>query len=264
MVERPPPFIEVRNVSLAYSSADGTSTLALKDVSFDVPERSVVALVGPSGCGKSTLLKVVASLLEPTAGEVLIAGRPARELLRERAFGFVFQDAALVEWRSALKNVTLLAELSGIGTSAQRRARATELLDLVGLQGFYHKRPSELSGGMRQRVSIARALSIDPQILLMDEPFGALDAIIRDKMNLELLRIWEQTRKTILLVTHSITEAIFVADHVLVFSSHPGQLVRQFQVDLPRPRSLAVQRDPAFLNYVDEIRALLDEVMRDV
>lgn len=256
-------FIEVRGVSVTYPSSDGSRTLALKDVSFDVPERSVVALVGPSGCGKSTLLKVVAGLLKPSSGEVRIDGRPAADKLKERAFGYVFQDAALVPWRTALENVTLLSEVSTIGTPAERRAKAEALLDLVGLHGFYHKRPGELSGGMRQRVSIARALSIAPEILLMDEPFGALDAIIRDKMNLELLRIWEQTRKTILLVTHSIVEAIFVADQVLVFSSRPGQLVGRLQIDLPRPRSLAIQRDPVFLNYADEVRGLLDEVMGD-
>lgn len=256
-------FIAVQGVTVNYPSSDGSRTLALQDVSFDVPERSVVALVGPSGCGKSTLLKVVAGLLTPSSGEVRIDGRPAVEKLKDRAFGYVFQDAALVPWRTALENVTLLAEVSRIGTPAERRAQAEALLDLVGLQGFYHKRPAELSGGMRQRVSIARALSISPEILLMDEPFGALDAIIRDKMNLELLRIWEQTRKTILLVTHSITEAIFVADQVLVFSSRPGRLVGRLQIDLPRPRSLAIQRDPVFLNYADEVRALLDEVMGD-
>src|SRR5262245_8971145 len=213
--------IEFRGVGKTYLARDGSRVEGLRDVSLAVQEAEFVALIGPSGCGKSTLLKLTAGLIDAGAGEIRVLGRPPAEAKAARAFGFVFQDPVLLPWRTASENVQLLLEVTGVGR-AERVDRARGLLELVGLADFGEKLPSELSGGMQQRVGIARALSLDPAILLMDEPFGALDEITRDRMNQELLALWEKTRKTVLFVTHSIAEAVFLADRVVVLSPHPG------------------------------------------
>lgn len=255
------PLITATGVEMVYGT--GRSVVkALCGIDLDVKPHTFVALLGPSGCGKSTLLKIIGGLLRPTSGEITIAGKPVAEALKSKPFGFVFQDAALMPWRDVLHNATLLLELAG-GNRAAHEAKASALLEMVGLGGFLRHYPGQLSGGMRQRVAIARALSIDPQILLMDEPFGALDAITRDKMNLELLRIWSETRKTAILVTHSIMESVFLSDEVFVMSSRPGRIIERFAIELPRPRETEIQKSARFLEYVDHLRELLDRGSAD-
>ncbi|HUF93824.1 MAG TPA: ABC transporter ATP-binding protein [Candidatus Limnocylindria bacterium] len=219
---------------------------ALAEITFTVGEGELVALVGPSGCGKSTLLRIVAGLRPPTSGTVTVAGRPVRRPIPE--VGMVFQAPVLLRWRTIRDNVLLPAELSGLD-AGRYRGRASELLDLVGLGDFGDKLPHELSGGMQQRASICRALLLDPPLLLMDEPFGALDAMTRDEMNLELLRVWGESgtaRKTIVFVTHSIPEAVFLADRVVVMTPRPGRVAEIFEVPLPRPRTVASRASPEF------------------
>ena len=227
--------IRIGGVVRGFSSANG-SILALDGVEFDVPDGQVAAVVGPNGSGKSTLLRVVAGLLAPDAGVVELDGQTVRGA--DPRVGFVFQEPRLLPWRDALANVAFPLELAG-WPPAKRDARALELLELVGVADFPHARPHELSGGMRQRVAIARALALDPSVLLLDEPFSALDALTRERFNAELLRIWEMTGKTILFVTHSIPEAIFLADRVIVLSPRPASVVADVPVPLGRPRRLA-------------------------
>ena len=226
------PILVVEGIEKTYLGRDGVLR-ALRDISFEVEAGEFVTLVGPSGCGKTTLLRILAGLLEPAAGKIYLDGhllsKPRREV------GFVFQAPSLLPWRTVLSNVTLPLEIQKQnGLSAKERA--LELLELVGLLGFENAYPHELSLGMQQRVSIARALIHDPSILLLDEPFGSLDAITREQMNLELLRIWEASKKTVVMVTHSIQEAIFLADRVLIMSSRPGHIEAIVPIDLPRPR----------------------------
>lgn len=255
------PLIRAIGVNMVYGTR-GNRVEALCDIDLDVKPHTFVTILGPSGCGKSTLLKIIGGLLRPTSGQVTIGGKPVAEALKSKPFGFVFQEAALLPWRDVLHNATLLLEMNGHGQSANE-ARAKSLLEMVGLGGFLRHYPGELSGGMRQRVAIARALSIDPQILLMDEPFGALDAITRDKMNLELLRIWSETKKTAVLVTHSIMESVFLSDEVFVMSSRPGRIIERAVIDLPRPRDMGIQKTARFLEYVDHLRLLLDRGSSD-
>ncbi|GAC1637227.1 MAG: ABC transporter ATP-binding protein [Chloroflexota bacterium] len=247
-------FVQIKNVSYSYPGAQPVR--ALEDISFAAREHEFVSLIGPSGCGKSTLLRLIADLLSPTSGDVLIGGLPARAARRERAIGFVFQEPALMPWRSSLKNVRLPLEIAGRGSANARRE--SDLLDMVGLADFKDKRPDQLSGGMRQRVSIARALTYDPRLLLMDEPFGALDQITRDDMNQELLKIWEETRSTVIFVTHSIAEVIFLSDRVVVLSSRPGRIVDVVDVALPRPREVTVRRGPEFFETETRVLAALE------
>jgi NitT/TauT family transport system ATP-binding protein len=233
-------FIDLDGVGMVYEAASGP-VRALQEISFAVDRGEFVALVGPSGCGKSTLLRLVAGLRLATTGRVSVGGRPVTRPLPE--VGMVFQAPVLLKWRTILDNVLLPAELSGRNRS-EYRGRAEELLRLVGLEDFAGKLPRELSGGMQQRASLCRALLLDPPLLLMDEPFGALDAMTRDEMNVELLRVWgeaggrERTRKTVLFVTHSIPEAIFLADRVVVMTPRPGRVARIFTLTLPRPRTV--------------------------
>ena len=241
-------MIELDQVGMTYAAASGTVE-ALRDVSLRVGAGQLVALVGPSGCGKSTLLRIVAGLRRPTAGRVSVNGRAVTGPVAD--VGMVFQAPVLLKWRSLLDNVLLPAELAGLDRG-RYRARALELLGLVGLGDFAAKLPRELSGGMQQRASLCRALLLDPPLLLMDEPFGALDAMTRDEMNLELLRVWGETpsagaaRKTILFVTHSIPEALFLADRVIVMTPRPGTIAADLDVPLPRPRTIETRATPAF------------------
>ena len=228
--------------------------MALQDVSFDIGKGEFVSVVGTSGCGKTTLLKIVAGLIPISGGEVLIGGSSVEGPRRD--IGFVFQQPVLLPWRTVLENTLLPIEVMGLPLE-QYRERAHEILDMVGLTDFADRYPFELSGGMQQRVSITRALVYDPDVLLMDEPFGALDAMTREAMNLELLRIWSNSGKTVLFVTHSISEAIFLSDRVVALTPRPGRLADTVQVDLPRPRRLDLMQSEAFGKLAKRIRALL-------
>jgi len=249
--------VELDRVGMRFSTATG-SVQALDDVSLLVRPREFVSLLGPSGCGKSTLLRLVSDVLTPTGGSIRVGGRTPAEARKQRTFGFVFQDATLLAWRSALQNVLLPLEISGDSRGASERAE--QLLELVGLTGFEHAYPWQLSGGMRQRVSIARALITQPQILLMDEPFGALDEITRERLNTELLRIWQATATTILFVTHSSPEAVFLSDRVVVLTARPGRVKLALPIELPRPRDPAIKDTVEFARYTGALRrALVDE-----
>ena len=252
-----PAFIALDRVGMTYEAASGPVE-ALRDISFAVERGELVALVGPSGCGKSTLLRIIAGLRPATAGSVFVAGRTVTRPIAE--VGMVFQAPVLLRWRSVLDNVLLPAELAGLD-SRQYRERAGQLLRLVGLAGFEDKLPRELSGGMQQRASLCRALLLDPPLLLMDEPFGALDAMTRDEMNLELLRVWGEgaarDRKTIVFVTHSIPEAVFLADRVVVMTPRPGRVARVCPVGLPRPRTVAARASADFGRLSLEIYEIL-------
>jgi NitT/TauT family transport system ATP-binding protein len=254
--------IELRGV-LKRFSARKRETLALTDIDLGIRKREFVTLLGQSGCGKTTMLRILAGLTQPSAGEVTIGGRPLwrgdhRDDEALRKLGLVFQDANLFPWYTVEENIGLPLLLRNVD-KAQRRRRAHELGELVGLQGFEKALPRELSGGMRQRVAIARALSYNPEILLMDEPFGALDAITRDKMNLELQRIAEATKATVVFVTHAIAEAVFLADRVVLLSARPGRIRSITDVQAPRPRTLEVTAEPGFQEKVLELRRQLTE-----
>jgi NitT/TauT family transport system ATP-binding protein len=247
------PLIAVRDVSRVFTSG-GTTVTALDHVGFEVQAGNFVSIVGPSGCGKSTLLKIVSGLLAPSSGTVTVHGEPVRAPLEN--VGMVFQAPILLKWRSVIGNILLPVEFARLDIpSHTERTRA--LIKLVGLEGFDEMYPHQLSGGMQQRVSLCRALVTDPQLLLMDEPFGALDAMTRDELDMELLRIWEERKKTVLFVTHSIQEAVFLSDVVFVMSARPGRLLEQIAINLPRPRSMEMMTDQKFGGYALKIRALL-------
>jgi NitT/TauT family transport system ATP-binding protein len=247
--------VSVKNVDVVFGQDDKAVT-ALSNVSVDIPEGSLITMIGPSGCGKSTLLRAIADLVPVSGGEITVLGRSPEAARRDRTFSFVFQDPTLLPWRSAIDNVGLPLEVGGGGTA---HAEPAELLQLVGLKGREQALPGELSGGMRQRVAIARALVTRPKILLMDEPFGALDEITRDKLNEELLRIWQETGTTIMFVTHSIPEAAFLGQQVLVLASHPGRVKEFMPVDLPYPRRLPVRDTLEFVQITAHLRQLLEE-----
>lgn len=242
--------IELAGVQLAYAAASGR-VLALEHIDLTARDGEFLAVVGPSGCGKSTLLKLVSGLLAPTAGEVRVNGAAVGGASAQ--VGVVFQGALLMPWRSVLDNILLQVEVRGL-RKADYLEPARRLIELVGLKEFVHRKPYELSGGMQQRVGLCRALVHDPQILLMDEPFGALDAMTRETMNEELQRIWMERRKTVLLITHSIAEAVFLADRVLVMGPRPGRIIGEVRIDLPRPRHIEMAEHPSFGILAAEVR----------
>ena len=250
--------VEARDVAVRFESEAGSVT-ALDGVSFDVPAGGLVTMLGPSGCGKSTLLRAVADLVPVSEGEIRVFGRTPEEARLARDFAFVFQDATLLPWRSAIDNVRLPLEVGGRDGSVEKHAEPDDLLALVGLAGREDALPHELSGGMRQRVSIARALVCRPRVLLMDEPFGALDEITRDKLNEELLRIWRETGTTIIFVTHSIPEATFLGQKCLVLSAHPGRVREYVDIDFGGPRALAIRDTLEFVEVTAHLRGLLEE-----
>jgi NitT/TauT family transport system ATP-binding protein len=231
-------------------------TVALEGIDLSIEEREFISLIGPSGCGKSTLLRIVGDLIQPTAGSVQVNGKSAAQARADRDYGIVFQDAVLYDWRTVSRNISLPLELAH--WNRRRRAeRVKEMLGLVELTGFESHYPWQLSGGMQQRVSIARALSFDPALLLMDEPFGALDEMTRERLNLELLRIWEASASTMVFVTHSIAEAVFLSTRVVVMSPRPGRISTVIPIDLPQPRTAAMREDPRFFELVTQVREAL-------
>ena len=247
------PVVDIKGLSLTYEAADGP-VYALSDVDLQIAEGEFVSFIGPSGCGKTTLLRVVADLEQPTGGHILVNGVSPDEARLRREYGFIFQAPALYPWRTIRRNVELPLEIFGI-SKAERRERSARQLELVNLKGFENKFPWQLSGGMQQRASIARALSFDPKLLLMDEPFGALDEIVRDHLNEQLLRLWDKTAKTVLFVTHSIPEAVFLSTKIVVMSPRPGRIIDVIDAtSLGRSRDLDIRETPEFLQIAHRVR----------
>jgi NitT/TauT family transport system ATP-binding protein len=242
-----------------YQPRTGGRLLALDNINLQVDEGEFVTIVGPSGCGKTTFINLCDGLLKPTAGRIDIDGTQVTGPGTDR--GMVFQDSCLMPWRTVFKNVIFGLECQGLD-NAEGTARAKEFIKLVGLAGFEEHFPHELSGGMQQRCNLARALTVDPKILIMDEPFAALDAQTREIMQSELLRIWRESKKTVLFITHQINEAIYLADRVIVFAARPGRVKATIKIDMPRPRELSIKRDPRFLKYEDEVWNLIEEEVK--
>jgi NitT/TauT family transport system ATP-binding protein len=251
------PLIVVENVSRVFTSG-ARIVDALERISFEIQTGEFVSIVGPSGCGKSTLLKILSGLLPASSGTIAVSGDAVSEPLKN--VGMVFQAPVLLKWRPVMGNILLPVEFAKLNV-ASHLERAGSLIKLVGLEGFEEMYPHQLSGGMQQRVSLCRALVTDPQLLLMDEPFGALDAMTRDELDLELLRLWEEKKKTVLFVTHSIQEAVFLSDRVFVMSARPGRLLEMLSIDLPRPRTLEMMSSLRFGEYTLRIRSLLASAM---
>ena len=248
----PHPVVAARNLSLEFRAADGP-VVALSDINLSIARHDFVSLIGPSGCGKTTLLRLIADLVKPTAGTLTVDGGTPEQARLDRSYGFVFQAPALYPWRNVRRNVELPLEIMGL-PHADRHERAASALQTVGLDGFERKFPWQLSGGMQQRVSIARALSFEPDLLLMDEPFGALDEITRDNLNLYLYGLWLRSRLTVVFVTHSIPEAVFLSTHIVVMSPRPGRIVEVIHCDLPRERGLDIRETPEFLQVAQRVR----------
>ena len=244
--------VDAENISLTFETADGKVD-ALSNVSLQVTEGEFVSFIGPSGCGKTTMLRVIADLQQPTSGSLLVNGMSAETARLARSYGYVFQAPALFPWRSIEKNLKLPLEIMGF-PEAEQQQRAEHYLSLVNLKGFERKFPWQLSGGMQQRVSIARALSFDPALLLMDEPFGALDEIVRDHLNEQLLQLWRAMGKTVLFVTHSIPEAVFLSSRIVVMSPRPGRIIDVIDCDFPPDRSLEIRETPEFLKIAQRVR----------
>ena len=251
-----PPFIESKNISVVFKSKNREPVTALNDFNLEVAKGEIVSIVGPSGCGKSTFLNILLGLIKPDTGEMQLNGTRITGPSQERAM--VFQEFGLLPWRTVAANIELGLELKGIA-AAERAERASELIKLVGLSGFQNHYPHELSGGMKQRVGLARALATEPDVLLMDEPFAALDAQTRDLMQAELLQIWEQSKKTVLFVTHSIEEAAYLSDRVIVMTARPGRTKEILQIQLPRPREYEMRLTPKF----NDIKATIWNTLKD-
>jgi NitT/TauT family transport system ATP-binding protein len=245
-------IVSVQNVSMVF----GTGTVALKEASLEIGAGEFISLIGPSGCGKTTLLRLLADLIQPTSGTIRVGGKTPEEARKSRAYGYVFQAPTLMEWRTVLQNVMLPLEVMNF-PAPERRSRAEKMLELVGLEKFAKNYPWQLSGGMQQRVSIARALAFDPQLLFMDEPFGALDEITRENLNLELLRLWRETGKTIIFVTHSIPEAVFLSTRIVVMTPRPGKIETVIPVDLPQPRDFETRESGRFFEIATQVREAL-------
>ncbi len=255
MAERA-PVVSLKNVGKVFGKPGYPHTTALQDIDLDICPGEFVSLIGPSGCGKSTLLRLIGDLVTPTTGTVLVNGKPARQARLDRDYGMVFQAPVLFDWRTVRRNVELPLEVMNIGRD-ERTRRAERMLALVELSEFGQHYPWQLSGGMQQRVSMARALSFNPAILLMDEPFGALDEMTRERLNAELLTIWNQTQTTILFVTHSIAEAVFLSTRVVVMSARPGRVTRVIPIDLPQPRGIEIREDTRYFGLITAVRESL-------
>jgi NitT/TauT family transport system ATP-binding protein len=254
--------ISVANLDVTYGVGGPEPVKALSGITLDIPDGAFVSLVGPSGCGKSTLLKVVSDLMAPTRGTVTVGGTAPRNLREAGRIGLVFQQANLMPWLKIASNIGLLRDLVAARRGTARQAASIdELIRVVGLAGFETKYPHQLSGGMQQRVSLARALALDPAVLLMDEPFAALDEITRDRMAFELMRLWHHYRKTVLFVTHSLSEAVFLSDRVVLMSARPGRIHRTFEIDLPRPRDRETRLAERFHQIVGELNRELYRIM---
>jgi NitT/TauT family transport system ATP-binding protein len=247
------PVVAIQGVTKSFARGNVT---ALQDIDLELHAGEFASLIGPSGCGKSTLLRVIGDLVEPTSGNVTVNGKPAHKARVDRDYGIVFQDPVLFDWRTVAKNIALPLEMLGWDRERRRR-RLQEMLELVELTGFESHHPWQLSGGMQQRVSIARALSFEPALLLMDEPFGALDEMTRERLNLELLSIWEKLGSTVVFVTHSISEAVFLSTRVVVMSPRPGRIAGIVEIDLPTPRTAETRYTPRFFELVTKVRELL-------
>jgi NitT/TauT family transport system ATP-binding protein len=247
------PVVSIAGLTKTFRRGNVT---ALQDIDLDLPPGEFVSLIGPSGCGKSTLLRVIGDLIPPTSGTVTVNGKSAHQARLERDYGIVFQDSVLFDWRTVAKNVGLPLEMLG-WDRRRRKERVQEMLELVELTGFADHYPWQLSGGMQMRVAIARALAFEPPLLLMDEPFGALDEMTRERLNIELLQIWERLRATVVFVTHSISEAVFLSTNVVVMSPRPGRIAGRVEIDLPQPRTVDTREEPRFFELVTEVREKL-------
>ena len=248
--------VSIKSVNQIFGSGTDNQTVALQDIQLDIKAGEFISLIGPSGCGKSTLLRVVGDLIAPTSGEVKVNGKPAPQARLDRDYGMVFQSPVLFEWRSVQHNVELPLEVLKIN-KAERQRRAKEMLDLVELGKFTQHYPWQLSGGMQQRVAIARALAFKPALLLMDEPFGALDEITRERLNDELLSVWARTKTTVIFVTHSIPEAVFLSTRIVVMSARPGRITKVINIDLPQPRNNDTRESTRFFELATEVREAL-------
>ena len=255
------PVVSIQNTNKIFGQGTGNQVQALKDINLTIQPNEFVSLIGPSGCGKSTLLRTIGDLIEPTSGRVIINGKSAHQSRLDRDYGMVFQAATLYDWRTVAKNVQLPLELMNYSKEKKDR-RTREMLDLVELSDFHQHYPWQLSGGMQQRVAIARALAFEPSILLMDEPFGALDEMTRERLNMELLSIWEKTQTTVIFVTHSITEAVFLSTRVVVMSARPGRIIQDIKIDLPQPRNTDTRENVRFFELETEVREALRESER--
>ncbi|MBS4783547.1 MULTISPECIES: ABC transporter ATP-binding protein [Clostridium] len=246
--------IKIENLSMKYPNKNGGEPVtALQNVNLDIKQGEFISLLGPSGCGKTTLLRIIADLLQPTEGKITVRGETPRDIRLKKKYGVVFQNPVLYDWRTIRRNICMPMELMGM-KKAERTKQVTKMLDLVGLQDFGKRYPYELSGGMQQRVGIARALAINPEILLMDEPFSALDEFTREKLHVDLLEIWRKTNKTVIFVTHNISEAVFLSDRVVVLSPHPGRVSTVIDINLPRPRDMESKQTTEFYDYITKIR----------
>ena len=249
-------MVSLRGVDKVFARRKGTGTVALEGIDLEIRSGDFVSLLGPSGCGKSTLLRIVGDLLEPTAGAVTVNGKSPSRARHDRDYGMVFQQATLLEWRRVLGNVALPLEVTGMA-EPERSERARKMLKLVELGEFADHYPWQLSGGMQQRVAIARALTLEPSLLLMDEPFGALDEMTRERMQMELMRIWQETQTTVLFVTHSIPEAVFLSTRVVVMTPRPGRVARIVDIDLPQPRVFETREETKYFDKLVEVREVL-------